>query len=63
MYYATPLFNASILHRDSKIYVQDLPRHRDIKHMMLLEKCRLSDIFTGKKSFELILNFWPKPAG
>lgn len=46
-----------------KIYVQDLPSHRDIKHMMLLEKCRLSDILTGKNGIDLILNFWQEPAG
>lgn len=63
MCYATPLFNTSIFHRDRKIYVQDLPNHRDIKHMMLLEKCQLSHIFTGKKGIDLILSFWQAPAG
>lgn len=63
VYYATPLFNASIFHGDRKIHVPDLPSHRDIKHMMLLEKRQWSDIFTGKNGIDLILNFWQEPAG
>lgn len=29
---------------------------------MLLDKCRLSDIFTGKNCIDLLLNFWQEPA-
>lgn len=61
-YYAIPLFNISTFPRSWKISVQDLPSHRDIKHMMLLEKRRLSDIFTGKNCIDLLLNFWQEPA-
>lgn len=61
-YYATPFFNISTFHRSWKICVQDLPSHSNIKHMMLLEQCRLSDIFTGENCIDLLLNFWQEPA-
>lgn len=52
-YYSASLFNSSILKRDRKMYVQDLTSHRDIKHILHLGKCQLSNIFTQKIALAL----------